>query len=455
MTTIPDIEALARLDGILADAYAIPGGHQMLSEVTETAVDVNILRDVGTEFTPMKQVINDLRELLVARGPDDFGKCVAAIYVSLPGDERLRAWIGAHLAESQALVSEEVFTRERPLYWERRRIGQQELALAGFHALRQARGRDYIAEEITRFRGRLREASRQLQRLNGYKQLHDMLHTIQNRELSQLSRFMLRPALDPDEVREVSELYRHLTGRVLLARASIRNFFDEATGADEEAWLPDLERAIAPLQTGPDKPDALRSVVFDVRGVLRMHLPRLNRLLATAAQAIPFGHLSELLRRAAARAEEENSPLEGPFEDAAAALDSIGARLDRIIAVHGGWQDVDAAVWAMEGAVRTAADPDSRLELMSVWRSLNVRFASLGKIDPIGTETIREVADGLKAALDAPAPAPDPKTLPRAFQDYAGMVRLQFFKVDTALLDECAAVARLEPTLRVLIEGGD
>jgi len=454
MSAIPDNAALADLESILAQAYAVVSGHQDLNAVIEPAVGINVLRDLATEFTRMKDVAHALRTELVARGPGDFVKCIDAIYVSLPGCEPLRTWMLAHQPVSAALVPEDDFQRERPLYLERRRAGQQELAISGFDALKDARGNVYVAEEIARFRDRLREATRQLQRLNGYKQLHDALHGIQTRELPQLGRFLLKPELDAQEVREIRLLHGQLAGQAHRATASVRMFLDDQVSADEKAWLPELEAAVAPLKSGElDDPETLRAVVFDLRGLLRLHLPRLNRLLVVAAGAIPYDHLSDLLLRAAARAEAEGSPLEGRFEDAGAALDEIGQRLERKVAIHGAWQDLDVAVWAMEGAVRTAADPDSRRELASIWKGLAGRFDSLAKLDPAGIDQARALGEEFGATLTAPAPNPD--ALATAFADFARVVRQDFYQIDTALLEECAAVAQLEPTLRLLFEGGD
>jgi hypothetical protein len=277
---------------------------------------------------------------------------------------------------------------------------------------------------------------------------------IQTRELPQLGRFLLKPDLDPMEEREVRLLHGQLAGQAGRAAASVRMFLDDQVSADEMSWMPELDRAVAPLKTGSlDDPETLRAVVFDLRGLLRLHLPRLNRLLVAAAGAIPYDHLSELLRRAAARTEAEGSRLEGRFEDGAAALDEIGQRLERKVAIHGGWQDIDVAVWAMEGAVRTVADPDSRRELASIWRGLAGRFDVLAKLDPAGIEQAAALGREFEAVLAVPAP--DAAALTSAFSDFARTVRQDFYQIDTALLEECAAVAQLEPTLRLLFEGGE
>jgi hypothetical protein len=50
--------------------------------------------------------------------------------------------------------------------------------------------------------------------------------------------------------------------------------------------------------------------------------------------------------------------------------------------------------------------------------------------------------------------APDASRMASAFHIYAGQVRLRFYMIDTALFNECAAIAKLEPTLKALSEGG-
>ena len=465
MNAIPPTEALAALEGILVDAYGTMDGPQQLDAVIVATVRMGVYSDLGTKFTPTKILVHGLREQLVARGPDDFCKCVEGLYRDLPGCEPLRLWVQQHLPDSFALVGQDVFEREKGPYLEARTAGRQRLVISGFNALMQARGQSFIAAEIDNFRGKLTDATQQLQLLNGYKQLHDNLHHIQNQALARFSRILLKARdeerdgadrFDDFDVQEIAELGAMVEAQIPKGEATMRMFFDDEVAAEEQRqrMLPMLGLAVAALKTGDlADPATLRTVVSELRGVLRMHLPRLNKNLTDAARAIPFVDLSRLLRRAADRAEAEGSPLEARLEDAALALDETGARLKQMTSAHGIWQDIDNALWLIEMIVKRAQDRDFRLELVGTWRNALTRVDALEALDPDGVQLLRNAAAAFQAQLNGETP--DPARLSSAFHVYAGQVRLRFYMVDTALFSECAAIAKLEPTLRALSEGGN
>ncbi len=438
----PSAAALARLEEILTKAYGVAGGHEELNAVIVPAIGLDLFQDVATDRIVMRHAVHALREALEERGPPVIRQCVEAFYVALPGNAELRAWVAEHQPGSAARVGTEAFE-----------AAQQRAAIRGLEALNDARGQGFVDREIARFREKLEDASRQLQRLRGYKQLHDDLHQIQTKALPTFTRILLRPALDEYDKEEVRSLARLLAGSVPDSRKCIDERLDEAVRAEELAWLPDLQAAVTRLGEG-DLGDAgtLRTAAYELRGVLRVHLPRLNRLLANAARAIPFDDIADFLRVAARRAPAE-SPLIAKLDEAADAVGEIAGRLAGKVAVHDGWQDVDTALWAMEPVVRTARDPDSRIELAGIWKNAQGRIAAVEKIDAERVATFRQAAEGFREAL-AETDA-EPIRLAIAFQDYAGMVRQQFFMVDHELLAQCAAVAELEPRLRKLIEGGD
>ena len=454
MNAIPETAALAEFELILASAYGTMDGPQQLDAVIDGTVQIGVFRDLGTKFTPMKLLVHGLREQLVARGPDDFHKCVEALYRDLPGSEALRTWVQQYQPDSLALVADDVFQRERGPFIENRTLGRQKLVISGFDALLKSRGQAFIAAEIDSFKGKLTDATHQLQLLNGYKQLHDNLHVIQTQVLARFSRILLKSEIDEFDIQEIRELNDVVAAQVPKAEATIRMFLDDETTEEErkQNMLPLLRAAVAPLKDGDlSQPDTLRGVTAELRGVLRMHLPRLNRKLSDAAGAIPFVDLSKLLRRAADRAEAAGSPVEARLEDAAAALDDIGARLKRMVSAHGIWQDIDSALWLMEGNVRRANDPDSRLELVATWRNALSRVDALEELDPEGVAILRASAKGFQDQLNGNAG--DAARMASAFHVYSGQVRVRFFMIDTALLNECAAVAKLEPTLKALSEG--
>lgn len=450
-------EAFQELEPILATAFAVPDGQAELDCLVRPATGINILRDIGTIRTPMKTMIHLLCEEVGTRGDEASLTFVRALYVGLPGDEALRLWVIRHLPGEAALVPDELFEQERDAYAASRQAGWKEAAITGFGVLHAERTQSRVSAEIAAFQDKLRLARSKLQLLDCYKKLHDNLHNIQTQPLSRFVEFTLERDLDELALVEIDRQIDVLSTYIPLARASIRLLPPSPERTEEESWLPELQAGIASLRTQkPETPEALRLATLELGGVLRIHMARLNRLLVSAARAIPFAQLAELLRRAARAAadgqDDGESPATRSLSDAAAAVDAICARLIRTIAVHDGWQTVETALWAMESLVRSV-NQGSRPELASFWKLTKPRIEALRRADP-GEWAAQLDLNAARFERELGAENVDPIALARAFNSYASRARSRFFLVDLMLLDECGAIVDLQPTLESLTGSG-
>lgn len=459
MPDVPPViadSAVAELEPILTAAFATLTGPGDLATIVFAATGIRIFENYGTAFTPMRPLIHKLCEDLPTQ-PDLFFDFLCGVYEALPGDPGLRQWIATHLPADAGRVSDDAFEAARDAYLAERQAGWQAAAIAGFGTLKEARSQPSIAAEIAPFQDRLRLARDKLQVLDCYKKLHDNLHNIQTQPLARFGEFMLERELDDLALAEIDRQTEVLATYLPLAETSIRLLRPGPERRDEEIWVPELRAAIATLRDHkPQTPEALRDATYELIGVLRFHMGRLNRLLVSAARAIPFAELAELLSRAAAASNGAENSKESatarPLENAAAALNVIGTRLAYIITIHDGWQNVEPQLWLMEGLVRAGA-LGSRAEMLSLWKQTGRQIELLKRIDP-GEWAQQIEFDAARLDKELAADPADPRRLARAFAGYATRARSRFFLVDLTLLSECGAIVDLQPTLASLtVEG--
>jgi hypothetical protein len=108
-------------------------------------------------------------------------------------------------------------------------------------------------------------------------------------------------------------------------------------------------------------------------------------------------------------------------------------------------------LWGIDAEIRPGEAPVSPARLAPIWRGVVDRLAAVEPLEPGALDSLRADAAAFQQALNAPDA--DPRVLLESFRRVASESRLQFLAVDRTLRKECAAIARLEPTLRALVEG--
>src|SRR5262249_20122300 len=106
-------------------------------------------------------------------------------------------------------------------------------------------------DKVIRFNERFRRCRDEMRSLNGYKELHDVLHKVQGTQESlrlAIDRFRARPT----DRRELLSNAEGLQELVQAARAGAGQLFDPADVAD---WLGAFEKAVADLDVAIRKPD--------------------------------------------------------------------------------------------------------------------------------------------------------------------------------------------------------
>jgi len=437
------------LENILATAYAFPGGLGDLNRVTEPTFGINTIRDAAGEPSPMADVISALRELIESRGL--VHQAILAFYVALPGNAALRHWVQQNLGPGdQALVPEPLFEQERAAYLESRKFGHDQRAAAiGLEELHVNSDRMAIAHILKNSRAMLTAATAKLQLVNFYKKLHDRLHEVQTERFSRFGAMLLKEDLDDADRAEIALHVKAVRDGIPWLNETVQDL--KIIDLDyDDGWIARLE-AIFDLLDGPQGPTraTLRQAMAGLRSLLSAQLLALNRALIEAARGIPFDRLAELL---SAAADQSSSATRIKLADAAVATQQIGVGLDKTLAAHGSWQDLDTSLWGFELTYPGAAFDRSQCEAIGAfWRETIVRSAeSLIGPNAEDWEELRAAADQFDTALCL-----DPPTLAAlgtAYFFFATAIRQRFYRIDKALLNQCRSLLELRPRLEALTE---
>lgn len=435
-------------ENILATAYAFPGGLRDLNRVTEPKLGINTIRDAAGDTSPMADVISALRELIEARGL--VHQAIVTFYVALPGNKALRDWATQNLPPGdQALVPEALYEQEREAYLESRKFGQdQQTAALGLQELRVSSDRAAIAGILKNSQEMLTAATVKLQLVNFYKKLHDRLHDMQTKPFTRFGAMLLKQELDDADRAEIAVHVKNVKDGIpwLNDTVDLLKFIEPNF---DSRWIARIEEIFNQLASEEVTRATLRQAIVNLRSVLSAQLKGLNRVLIEAARAIPFDRLAQLLSEAAAKTD---GATRDRLEDAAVATEQIDANLDRAIATHDSWQDLDNELWGFELAYPGAAFDPAQCEVIGAFWRDSIVAAAQGLIGPDGPDwgDIRAAADQFDTALGL-----DPPTiiaLGTAYFVFATAIRQRFYQVDKALLDQCASLLELRPRLEALTE---
>ncbi|WP_284163236.1 hypothetical protein [Frigidibacter sp. SD6-1] len=285
--------------------------------------------------------------------------------------------------------------------------------------------------------------------LRTYKEIHDCLHQLQFRQLSDL-RGAAR-ALGEDPLRE-AELVDYQT-RLDTACASIDGWIADLPEAGltqqlERAWLDRLAKANADLRQAlaDRKPGPAQVALSDVARILATVPSRLNEQIVVAADALGLEKLGETLggiRPALTGGAGDQ------VETAGAALNLLAPALHSRVAEHRAWQEIDIRI----GYIDDLCDhrgPDALAEFAIYWPDLKRAILDLAAYEP---EAQWAKDTGLYAGRldDQIAREAMDDALVAAFAIVRVKARFRFFAVDQSLKSECGALIAVSAPLQSLV----
>ena len=323
------------------------------------------------------------------------------------------------------------------------------LLLTGLAAATAGLGDPAVRAALAASKGLIGGIAETVGTLRIYKEIHDCLHQLQFRQLSDL-RGAAR-ALGEDPLRE-AELVDYQT-RLDSACTLIGDWIAELPAAGltqqlERAWLDrltkansGLHQALADRQSGP-----AQVALADVARILATVPSRLNEQIVVAADALALERLGEALGgiRAALPA-----PAADEVGQAGTALTLISPALQSRVAEHRSWQEIDIKI----GYIDDLCDhrgPDALAEFAIYWPDLKRAILDLSAYEP---EAQWAKDTGLYAGRLDDLMARDvmDDALIAAFANVRVKARFRFFAVDRGLKSDCSALVAISAPLQSLV----
>jgi Effector-associated domain 10 len=298
---------------------------------------------------------------------------------------------------------------------------------------------------VITFRVDFQAACEQINIIANYKEVHDLLHTLEfqcyNGIVQEAKRF---PA---DETGLEILLDHELTLQKILRE--VQDVTARETIATKEViWLEDLKRAQVELQGAIEELDTrrLQRSIWLLNRVLAIQPSRINTNLNSAARTLRLPTLVSAMKFIFDKLARSNLNQDKirQFQEGVEVLAELNERLIALVNGHDYWQELDLELRRIEGNL----ERDS-IELEMSWPDLkartNVLFA--GEIGDPWTVAFEQDGQNLDLALNAQNPA----KIKRYFRMYRRRASDRFYRVDASLKRLCEELREVgEPLASVL-----
>jgi hypothetical protein len=299
----------------------------------------------------------------------------------------------------------------------------------GLDALSVLMQEPQVRAAVVTFRTDFQAACEQIDSLSDYKDLHDLLHTLQFQCFNPIVREARR--FPDDETAQANLTDYELTLQDLVDQ--MRGITGRKTfSVNETLWLQALVQARAALCAAVEGSDAqrLKRGIWLINRVLAVQPAQINTRLNAAARALRLPALVQALtyvRDSLARPELDAEKVR-QFEAGVEALTSLNQSLNALVHEHDQWQAVDLELRRIEANL---GSDTTELELS--WPELKVMAAPLYSSAEEWARTLR--ADCEK--LDSATAAQDIARIRQGFQRYRRQTGDRFYRVDANLKRLC------------------
>lgn len=315
----------------------------------------------------------------------------------------------------------------------------------GLTALAELMHHPKVRSAVITFEADFRAACRWIDIIANYKELHDLLHTLEFQCYSGIIQESKR-FLDQDETALDILIDHELTLQKILGE--VKDVAGRETIATRELlWLKDLERAQAELHSAIEELDIrrLQRTIWLLNRVLAIQPSQINTNLNAAAKALQLPALVNAMNDIWKNLVESNLNQEKiqQFQKGVDVLAELNQRLAALVLGHDYWQGFDLELRRIEGNL----DRDL-IELEMSWPDLKERTEVL--FDPTAdqwTLAFQQDSQNLNAALSAQNPA----KIKRYFRMYRRRASERFYQVDVTLKRLCEELRDVgEPLVSVL-----
>jgi len=315
----------------------------------------------------------------------------------------------------------------------------------GLNALSSLIWAPQVRTAVAEFRRDFRIACEQIDVLGDYKDLHDVLHDVQDRCYKPLLpkvRVSTPQDLDWDELASYElELTRDISRmQIISARPSI--------DASLRSPLEDLVRGERALQEAVESLDLsqLHKAVWFMKSAIATQPSRINTLLNTAARTLRLPSLvaaMSCIKENMTRAELDRDRVTD-FQVGLESLTRLNETLNALVYSHDRWQEMDDKLRLLEDTLDKDVD-----ELKWSWPyvKLGLEQLCMDSGDEWGPPLLGDCAK-----LDDALAAKDPMKIKQFFRRVRSRESQRFYLVDLQLKELCGELRKIGQPLAAILE---
>lgn len=320
----------------------------------------------------------------------------------------------------------------------------------GLKALPELMGNPDVSAKVATFEAVFATSSRQIEVLGYYKDLHDLLHTLQFSCYNFLMNIVRSVKREPDDLsvwENVVEYERSLEKII----NGLRKASDQTAGPRTALpWIQKLLEDLKQVFHAIDQNNAERIAIAinPIQRILATEPSRINDRLATAAEGLQLPTLINALVgvRNCVDAAALNSSAARKFGEGVTAICELKENLDSLIDNHNKWQQIDIVLRRVDGNIRASLS-----ELKTSWEEeLKAPTESLcaASANEEWAQQLTKVIEKVDAALAAD----DEVKSRQHFQTFLTRANWRFYDVDFSLKDLCDKLRRVGEPLTTISE---
>jgi hypothetical protein len=317
----------------------------------------------------------------------------------------------------------------------------------GFNTLIELMQLPEVYSTVITFRVDFHTACEQINIIDKYKAVHDLLHTL---EFQCYSVIVQEAKRFPDDEIALDNL-RDYEANLQEILHSLQDIVQqESTVITGDRWLKDLKLARHQLQEAIEELDMqkLQNAIRILNRVLAIQPSQINTKLNTAARVLHLPSLVNAMTKMWEKLSASNVQQEKfqQFQEGVNAFSNLNSRLDALVKAHDYWQKLDLELRLIEANLER-----DLAELKDSWHYLKEWTASLfDQQADEWTMSFQQESQKLDAALDNQ----NPIMIKRHFRMYRRRASDRFFQVDVTLKHLCEELREigvpLESILRMI-----
>lgn len=314
----------------------------------------------------------------------------------------------------------------------------------GLKALTELMRNREIRDRVVEFKIVFGTSCKQIEILGFYKDLHDLLHTLQFKCYSYLMNIIRTVKMRPDDLSMWENVFEY--------EETLRDIVDglkEAANQDNlmnaVPWVKTLIEDLQKLFQAVTNNDVeeITVAIRPIQRILSREPVRLNDRLNEAARALPLPALVDALNKVQSRLHTE-SAIARRFGKGVDALKILDCNLRNLRDMHDKWQNLDIEIRRIEG---TLAQDLCELEFSWAYLKTLTEQITLGCEENWAKNITKAVGN-----LDEAISNNDLDNAKRHFLRYRSIAGNRFYQVDTSLKELCVKLREVGEPLTIVWE---